>query len=141
MSTSSVMLWICKIPRFVSPWQTNVLPTIIHADKMWIQNIIWVIVGHLFQGNCSEHYSKQNHWFISLKSPTKSVLLKTHLRRMDSPVKKSLKDQIVEPLRSCMGLLVRYNAKRISRPKLYWFDWMKPSYIILFHRIRVHRPR
>ena len=44
MSTSSVMLWICKIPRFVSPWQTNVLPTIIHADKIWIQDIIWVIV-------------------------------------------------------------------------------------------------
>ena len=134
MSTSRVMLWICKIPCFASPWQTNVLPTIIHAYKMWIQDIIWVIVvliacfdlfGHLFQRNCSEHYSKQNHWFISLKSQTKSVLLKPHLRRMDSPVKKKFERSNCWAIEIMHELFGEVYAKGISWPKLHWFDWMK----------------
>ena len=85
---------------------------------------VFDLFGHLFQGNCFEHYSKQNHWFISLKSQTKSVLLKTHLRRMDSPVKKFERSNCWA-IEIMHGLFGEVYAKRISWPKLHWFDWMK----------------
>ena len=72
---------------------------------MWIQYIIWVIVVPiacfflLVWSSLSRELLwtlfQTNHWFISLKSQTKSVILKPHLRKMDSHVKKVWKIKLL----------------------------------------------
>ena len=76
-------------------------------------------------------------YFIKIINKISSF--KTSFKKNGFSCKKVWKIKLLSHWDHAWVFLVRYNAKRISRPKLYWFDWMKLSYVILFNRIRVHR--
>ena len=119
---------------FWSPWQTNVLPTIIHADKMWIQDIIWVIVVSIA---CFwlvwSSLSRELFWTLF---QTKSLIYFIEITNKISSFKNSFKKNGFSYKKKGWKIKLLSNwdhawdfgevyAKGISWPKLHWFDWIK----------------